>query len=103
MGVMHPKEGAVYWEGPVNVTLEVTLIGERAPGLQPVYMRTSPLLLEGIASVVPVSRPFAAPTLLTRLSVRKIENAQLPPERLRLEATHLFGLPHVGTLGGQER
>lgn len=29
MQVLHPKEGAVYWEGPVNVTLEVTLTGER--------------------------------------------------------------------------
>lgn len=29
MEVRHPKEGAVYWEGPVNVDLEVTLSGER--------------------------------------------------------------------------
>lgn len=28
MEVLHPKEGAVYWEGPVNVSLEVTLTGE---------------------------------------------------------------------------
>lgn len=27
MSVMHPREGAVYWEGPVQVKLEVTLKG----------------------------------------------------------------------------
>lgn len=27
MEVLHPLEGAVYWEGPVNVSLEVTLTG----------------------------------------------------------------------------
>lgn len=30
MDVQHPKDGAVYWEGPVNVSLEVTLTGEKA-------------------------------------------------------------------------
>lgn len=29
MTVAHPKEGAVYWEGPVTVELELTLIGEK--------------------------------------------------------------------------
>lgn len=29
MDVKHPKDGAVYWEGPVNVSLEVTLAGEK--------------------------------------------------------------------------
>ena len=29
MDVWHPRNGAVYWEGPVNVSLEVTLAGER--------------------------------------------------------------------------
>lgn len=28
MTVVHPKEGAVYWEGPVTVELGVTLTGE---------------------------------------------------------------------------
>lgn len=27
MSVIHPREGAVYWEGPVQVKLEVTLKG----------------------------------------------------------------------------
>lgn len=29
MDVWHPKDGAVYWEGPVNVSLGVTLAGEK--------------------------------------------------------------------------
>ena len=29
MTVVHPKEGAVYWEGPVVVELGVTLSGKR--------------------------------------------------------------------------
>ena len=28
MTVTHPKEGAVYWEGPVRVEMELTLTGE---------------------------------------------------------------------------
>ncbi|CAM9145497.1 unnamed protein product, partial [Pylaiella littoralis] len=33
MEVLHPLEGAVYWEGPVNVSLEVTLTGSGVQGL----------------------------------------------------------------------
>lgn len=29
MDVHHPNDGAVYWEGPVNVSLEVTLAGKK--------------------------------------------------------------------------
>lgn len=30
MDVRRPRNGAVYWEGPVNVSLEVTLAGEKS-------------------------------------------------------------------------
>lgn len=36
MTVNHPKEGAVYWESPVDVQLQVTVSGE--------YSITSPFL-----------------------------------------------------------
>lgn len=35
MDVRHPKDGAVYWEGPVNVSLEVTLAGEKEIFVRP--------------------------------------------------------------------
>ena len=41
MTVVHPKEGAVYWEGPVTVELEVTLTGEDCASVR------SPLTLLG--------------------------------------------------------
>eukprot|EP00752_Nemacystus_decipiens_P007447 g6656.t1 len=36
MDVRHPRNGAVYWEGPVNVSIEVTLAG---PGIQDLDLR----------------------------------------------------------------
>lgn len=34
MTVVHPKEGAVYWEGPVDVALVASLTGEKGFGME---------------------------------------------------------------------
>lgn len=55
LGVSHPKEGAVYWEGPVEVDLAVSLTGEmrvRPLPLDPLVTAAAPVPADVIPVVV---------------------------------------------------